>query len=191
MVFDMAGALLNGINEDMIETLRIGDKAPYFCLPATDSLIYSLSDQIGAPCFAIIFTSNHCPYARKYESRLAHLSKKFKPFGVNFIAICSNDGNAYPEDSFENMKMKDFPYPYLHDETQDVARAFGAQATPEVFVFDSEHTLRYHGAIDNNPDKLEKPTEHYLEDAINSILNSSAIVKPEAPFIGCSIKWSL
>jgi peroxiredoxin len=187
----MMGVLLNSVNDRMLDTLRTGDKAPYFCLPGTDGLIHSLSNYVGSPCLVVIFTSNHCPYAKKYEALLSSLYKKFKPFGVDFIAICSNDGNAYPEDSFENMKLKNFPYPYLHDESQDVARAFGAQATPEAFVFDAEQTLRYHGAIDNNPEQSSKDTEQYLENAIQSILNSSPVPKPEAPFIGCSIKWSL
>lgn len=182
---------MNSHKEDMLDTLKIGDKAPYFCLPGTDGLIHSLSNHVGSPCFVVIFTGNHCPYAKKYEATLSALYRKFRAFGVDFIAICSNDGNAFPEDSFENMKEKDFPYPYLHDESQDVARAFGAQATPEVFVFDSEQVLRYHGAIDNNPEGTGKTTESYLEDAINSILNGAPVSRPEAPFIGCSIKWSL
>jgi peroxiredoxin len=187
----MMGALLNSSNENFYEALAIGDKAPYFCLPGTDGLIHSLSNHVGSPCLVVIFTSNHCPYAKTYEDLLVLLHKKYKGFGVDFIAICSNDGTAFPEDSFENMKNKDFPYPYLHDENQEVARAFGAEATPEVFVFDADQVLRYHGAIDNNPERTSKVTENYLEDAINSILNGSAVSKPEAPLIGCSIKWSL
>jgi peroxiredoxin len=187
----MLGINLNTADENSMDLLRIGDKAPYFCLPGTDGLIHSLSNHVGSPCFVIIFTSNHCPYAKSYETKLASLYKKYRPFGVDFIAICSNDGDAYPEDSFENMKQKNFPYPYLHDESQDVARAFGAQATPEVFVFDAEQTLRYHGAIDDNPEQNERSTQRHLEDAINAILNSSSVKLSEAPFIGCSIKWSL
>jgi peroxiredoxin len=186
----MVGALLNVPESENMEILRIGDQAPYFCLGGTDGRIHSLSDYIGSPCLVVVFTSNHCPYARMYEERLTNLHSRFKPFGTEFVAICSNDGSSYPEDSFDKMRDKNFPYPYLHDESQIVARAFGAQATPEVFVFDSEHILRFHGAIDDNAEEPSKVVKSYLAVAIESVLNCSAVPNPEVPMIGCSIKWN-
>lgn len=187
----MMGAVLSKDNEEYYDNLKIGEEAPYFCLAGTDDLIHSLSDYSSSKCLVVIFTGNHCPYAKKYEDRLSKLYNEFKPLGVEFVAICSNDGVAFPEDSFLNMKLKNFPYPYLHDESQNVAKAFGAQTTPEVFVFDSNFILRYHGAIDNNPDEMEKETAAFLENAISSILNGLEIKTPETNFIGCSIKYKV
>jgi peroxiredoxin len=174
-----------------IDKFRIGEKAPYFCLPSTDGKLYSLSSFENASCIVVIFTSNHCPYAKLYESRMISLYNELKVQNVEFLAICSNDGSAFPEDSFEQMKTKEFPFPYLHDETQIVAKSFDAQATPEVFVFDKNYILNYHGAIDDNPESLGFVKKHLLRDAVTAVINNRPVETPEAPLIGCSIKWKL
>lgn len=111
--------------------------------------------------------------------------------GVELIAICSNDGDAFPEDSFENMKLKDYPFPYLHDSDQLAAKAFDAQSTPEAFLFDADKTLRYHGAIDDSPESKNLVNSHFLKDAVLSIIAGEQVKITEAPLIGCSIKWKI
>lgn len=139
----------------------------------------------------VIFTSNHCPYAKLYEERIIAIAHEFHEQGVKFLAICSNDGQAFPEDSFENMKLKKYPFPYLHDDTQQVAKSFDAQATPEAFVFDSNQTLRYHGAIDDSPETKSLAKKNFLNDAIVSVLKGEPVKTAKVPLIGCSIKWKI
>lgn len=175
-------------------TLLIGEKAPYFSLPATDGKIYSLSDFAGARALLVVFTCNHCPYARAYESRLIELAKRYTPEGVAIVAICSNDSQDYPEDSFTQMveksKMMGFPYPYLHDDRQLVAKAYDAACTPECFLFDSEMRLAYHGWIDDNHQQPELVTAPDLKLAIEAVLAGETPKKALTAIIGCSIKWN-
>jgi len=181
--------LENSTSEQM--GLSIGELMPYFCLPSTDDKLYSNSTFKESPCVAICFTSNHCPYARGYEERLRNLSEKYQSSGLQMVFIMSNDGSSYPEDNYEKMKEKDFPFPYLHDDAQTTAKAFGAEATPEVFIFDKTQKLRYHGGIDDSPKDETQVKEAYAENAIKAILTGSEVPKSEALFIGCSIKWKL
>ena len=160
-------------------------------MTATDEKIYSSNSFPEAACLVIIFTSNHCPYAKLYEERIIACSKEFAEKNVQFLAICSNDGQAFPEDSFENMKLKKYPFPYLHDETQQVAKSFDAQATPEAFVFNSNLVLKYHGAIDDSPETKSLVKKSYLKDAIVSVLKGETLTTTEVPLIGCSIKWKI
>lgn len=173
--------------------LQIGDTAPYFSLRATDGRIYSISDFTGTNALAVIFTANHCPYAQAYEARLCSLAEEFASQGVRFVAICSNDGESYPEDNYENMVERSttlrFPYPYLHDESQTVARAYDAACTPEAYLFDSNLKLRYQGLIDDNylePDRVRSP---YLRNAILALLSGKVPPVQRSNAIGCSIKW--
>ena len=182
------------MERDLSQTkLAIGDKAPYFSLPATDGRIYSLADFSNAPAFVVIFTANHCPYAQAYEPRICSLADHFKKKGVHLIAICANDGDAYPEDNFENMVARSqssgFCFPYLHDESQTVARAYDAACTPEAYLFDQDQILRYHGLIDDNYRDPSAVKHQYLADAISSVLEHQPIVSPKTAAIGCSIKW--
>lgn len=181
--------LENSTKEQM--GLSIGESMPYFCLPSTDSKLYTNSSFSDSLCVAICFTSNHCPYAQGYEGRLGKLWDKYKSSGLQMVFIMSNDGSSYPEDNFDKMKEKDYPFPYLHDATQTTAKAFGAEATPEIFIFDKSQKLRYHGGIDDSPKDEALVKETYAENAIKAILTGSEILKSEAPFIGCSIKWML
>jgi len=173
--------------------LSLGTQAPYFSLKATDSKIYSLAEFSDAKVLVIIFTANHCPYAQGYEQRICSLAELYRPSGVQFITICSNDARGYPEDNFENMvsksQMLGFPFPYLHDETQVTAKAYDAACTPECYVFDSERKLRYHGRVDDNHRDPTLVVHNDLAEAIESLLSGNEIAEPLTPAIGCSIKW--
>ena len=175
--------------------LKLAERAPYFSLRATDGKIYSLSDFSDAPALAVIFTANHCPYAQAYETRIRELTERFSAHGVRIVAICSNDGDAFPEDNFENMVEKSkslgFSFPYLHDESQDVARAYDAKRTPECYLFDSEQKLCFHGAIDDNFSDAGSVEFHYLADAIRALLRDEPVPNSITPILGCTIKWKI
>lgn len=173
--------------------LKIGEKAPYISLQGTDNHIYTLRDFEGCKALVVVFTCNHCPYSQAYENRLIAVANEFRPLGVKFLAICANDSSRYPEDSFDKMKVKSealgYPYPYLWDELQITARAYDAACTPEVYVFDSQFLLRYHGSIDDNYIDAEGVKKQYLRDALNALLDNRAVEPELTHVIGCSIKW--
>lgn len=177
---------------DNSKVLKINDPMPHFKLPATDGLIVD-SSIIRDPVLVVIFTCNHCPYAQAVEDRLIALANDFDQEGAQFVLINSNDASKYPDDSFEAMKdrhdEKSFPFPYCFDESQDVAKAFGALCTPHCFVFDMSRQLKYKGRVDDNWKEPEKVTEHNLHDAISAILKGDEPPVHEANAIGCSIKW--
>ena len=181
------------ISEDF--KLKIEDIAPGFTLPGVDGKSYSL-DSFKKAFLAIIWTCNHCPFAIAYEKKLIALAKDFS--NADFAAVNSNDAVNYPDDSFERMKEraaeKDFPYPYLHDEFQKAARAYGALVTPHIFVFDKDRKLIYQGGVDDSFSsgdyRNEEPAkEHYLKDALTQISNGEEIKRKTVPVAGCSIKW--
>jgi alkyl hydroperoxide reductase subunit AhpC len=142
-----------------------------------------------------VFTCNHCPYARAYEDRLRQLQRDYAPHGVQVLAINSNDSVAYPEDSFPNMiqraRAQQFNYPYLRDETQRVARAYGAEYTPEVFVLNAKCLVRYIGRIDDNWQHPDKVKTHDLRDALDAVLHHRPMPNPVTHAIGCTIKWKM
>lgn len=169
--------------------------APDFSLPGVDGRSYKLSDYKNkAKAVVVIFACNHCPYVQAYEDRMIELCKNFTERGVQFLVINANDEKNYPEDSFDKMKVrtkeKKFPYPYLRDATQKVATAFGAGATPEVFLLDSSLQLIYHGRIDDNWQQPTQVKQHYLRDALTAVLAGKPVGRQETNPIGCSIKWS-
>lgn len=174
--------------------LKVGDSAPDFNLKNTDTKMVSLSsyDTKGA---IIIFTCNHCPYAKAYEGRIKALHQKYKTeFPV--IAINPNDPKQYPEDSYENMiirsKKKGFTFPYLFDSTQNVAKGYGALKTPHVYLLEKkgeEFIVKYIGAIDDNYVDEKKVKEKYLENAIQALLKNETPNPATTKAIGCSIKW--
>lgn len=173
--------------------LKLGDQAPQFTLKGVDGRQHSLDELKGQKGIAVIFSCNHCPYVKAYEDRMIELAKEYQPKGIPFVLINANDPVKYPEDSFENMikraEEKGYPFPYLWDETQEIARAYAAERTPEVFLFDSELKLRYHGTIDDNWEDAAKATKHYLKDALEALLQGAdPQVKETAP-VGCTIKW--
>lgn len=173
--------------------LKIGSALPEFNLPAVDGKNYSHAVFINDRILVVIFSCNHCPYVQAYEERIKNINNDFSNKGIQVIAISSNDAVKYPEDSFEQMKIRSdarkFNFLYLYDEDQSVAKAFDATHTPEVFVFDESRKLAYHGKIDDNWQEPEKVKSRYLKDALDEILEGKAVSVPETYSIGCTIKW--
>jgi len=177
----------------MAFTLEIGDIAPDFSLPATDGNIYSLKDFSDAKALVIFFTCNHCPYVTGSDEITRKTAEKFKPKGIEFVGINSNSVNTYKEDSFKNMILRmekhNFPWVYLRDETQDVAREYGALRTPHFYVFDEDRKLIYTGRGIDNPKDPEEMTVNNLEIALNEYLAGKEISTPKTNPIGCNVKW--
>lgn len=173
--------------------LKIDSLAPDFSLKDVHDKIYTLNSFSGKNILIIIFSCNHCPYVQAYEDRIMLLQKEFEKDGVQIVAINSNDDAKYPDDSFDEMKKraanKKFNFPYLRDETQDIAKAYGATHTPQIFLFDKDRKLKYQGKIDDNWQESEKVKSAYLRDAILEVLNKKEVSVPETFSIGCTIKW--
>lgn len=176
---------------------QIGDNIKDFNLENIDGKNVSLADYPNAKGFIIVFTCNTCPYAKAYESRIVELDNKFSSKGFQLIAINPNDIIQKPDDDLEGMKKKsneqNFNFPYLKDETQQVARDFGARKTPHTFVLHKEDEniiLKYIGAIDDSPNDPEDVSEMYVANAVNELLSDEKVTMPEKRSIGCSIKWS-
>jgi peroxiredoxin len=174
--------------------MALGAKAPDFRLPATDGRTYALKDVAGEKGAVIVFICNHCPYVKAVIGRLVADARALVGEGVGFAAICSNDAASYPEDSFPKMGefalAHDFPFPYLHDETQEVARAYGAVCTPDFFGFDRDLKLKYRGRLDEGRTMQPPPnTRRELLEAMRAIAAGGAAPANQTPSIGCSIKW--
>jgi peroxiredoxin len=171
-------------------TLTIGDQAPVFELPDTEGGRHSLADGNGGPA-VVVFTCNHCPYALAWQDRIAEAARDYGD-RARFLAINSNDADRYPRDSFDAMRERvhaeDWPLPYLHDESQEVAHAYGAQTTPDVFVIDGDGRLRYRGAPDAD---YQDPSQNaaWLRGALDALLAGSDPDPAETQPVGCSIKW--
>jgi peroxiredoxin len=178
--------------DDNSTVLAINDPLPHFALPATDGLTVD-SKLIRDPVLVVVFTCNHCPYAQAVEQRLIDLANHFDEEGVQFILINSNDATEYPEDSFAHMKARHdemhYPFPYCFDESQSVAKSFGALCTPHCFVFDQARRLKYKGRVDDNWKEPDAVTEHNLRDAIDAVVRGEEPPVHEANAMGCSIKW--
>lgn len=178
-----------------MKKLAIGERSPDFCLPGVDGKEYSLHAFKDHKAVVVVFMCNHCPYVRAYEDRVMQLQRAYPPPTVQFLAINSNDSVAYPEDSFANMikraRDRQFNFPYLRDETQRVARAFGAEYTPEVFVLNSKFQVRYIGRVDDNWQHPEKVQSHDLRDALEAVLHHRPVPNPVTHAIGCTIKWKI
>lgn len=185
---------LASFKNDTEKTLSVGDKAPLFALKNIDGKTISLAEsEKGA---IVVFTCNHCPFAKKYEDRINALNKKYEKQGYPVIAINPNDVTVAPEDSYEKMqeraKQKGFTFPYLHDETQLTAREYGATKTPHVFVLQKSGTdfwVKYIGAIDDNTDNASAAKEKYVENAVNALLAGKEVAVTTTKAIGCTIKW--
>ena len=164
--------------------------APTFELMDTEGERRSLEP--GAPATVVVFTCNHCPYAIAWHDRLMQVARDYSERGVRFFAINANDAERYPADSYEAMQRRtrdeEWPMPYLHDETQEVARAYGAKTTPDVFVLDSELGVRYRGAPDAD---YSDPGQNaaWLRDALDDLLEGREVRLAETEPIGCSVKW--
>ena len=173
--------------------LRPGDEAVPFELPGVDDGRHSLADHADRDAVAVVFTCNHCPYAQAWEGRLVQAQSDYAGRGAQLVAISSNDAGKHPADGFPEMKRhaeeRGFNFPYLYDESQEIARAYGAERTPEVFLFDGAGTLRYHGTVDDNYDDPAA-----VEDRVDGV---PEVVGPDgrepAPAetkpVGCTIKW--
>jgi len=174
-------------------TLKIGSKIPEFNLKGVDGKEYNLDSFKDRKALIIIFSCNHCPYVRAYEERIKSIQKEYMDKNIQVAAINSNDDLKYAEDSYEEMmkraKEREFNFPYLRDEDQAVAAAFDASHTPEIFLFDEERKLRYHGKIDDNWQFPEKVKNYYLKNALDELLRGKEISIPETFSIGCTIKW--
>lgn len=174
-------------------TLAEGAKAPDFHLKGTDGKYYALKDFEKSPVLVVFFTCNHCPYVKNSDEITWQTVKTYKKRGVAFVAINSNAASTYPEDSFEAMvgRMKEhkFPWLYLHDETQAVAKKYGALRTPHFYVFDQERKLIYTGRGIDTPRDPSKMTVNDLEKALEDHLAHKLVSNPRTNPIGCNIKW--
>ena len=172
--------------------ISIGAEAPEFSLLDTEGRRWSVADYDGAPATVVVFTCNHCPYALAWQDRIAQVARDYAARGVRVLANNANDAERYPRDSYQAMKdrvaREDWPMPYLHDATQEVAREYGAKVTPDVFVLDAQGRLRYRGAPDADYDKPQERAS-WLRDAIDEVLAGAIVSRPETKPVGCSIKW--
>ena len=168
-------------------------KAIAFDLPGTDDKNYSLDSFKDKKILVIIFMCNHCPYVKAVLGRLIAVQNDYVGKGVQLVGINSNDTINYPEDSFENMKKmvneKNIPFPYLIDESQDIARKYDAVCTPDIYVYGEEKTLLYRGRIDDNWQEESKVTKRDLREALDAILKGDPVSEEQIPSMGCSIKW--
>ncbi len=165
-----------------------------FRLPATDGRTYALDDVTGEKGTVIVFICNHCPYVIAVIDRLVADARALMREDIGFAAICSNDAKAYPEDSFDKMRLfakaHEFPFPYLHDETQSVARDYGAVCTPDFFGYGPDRKLKYRGRLDEG--RTSPPpsgARRELVEAMRAIAAGDRVPTEQTPSIGCSIKW--
>ncbi|MFP4053405.1 MAG: thioredoxin family protein [Phycisphaerae bacterium] len=177
----------------MAFTLEIGQTAPDFSLPGTDGKDHALSDYADAKLLIVVFSCNHCPYVVGSEERMKQLYADYHPRGVEMVAINSNETENHPNDSFEKMierkKQEDLPWDYLRDESQEVAREYGALRTPHFYVFDADRKLVYTGRMDDNPRQPGKETTHELRDALDALLEGKTPEVQVTNPIGCNVKW--
>ena len=182
---------------DSLLGYKVGDEVADFKLPNVDGKTVSMSDYKDAKGFIIVFTCNTCPFANAYESRIIELDKKYAEKGFRVIAINPNDTKQQPGDSMEEMKKrsaeKGYSFPYLRDDSQEVAKAFGAKKTPHVYILhkkaENKYKVAFIGAIDDSPNDLEEVSETYAQDAIDALLNGETPLVTEKKAIGCTIKW--
>lgn len=174
---------------------KVGDIATDFSLKSTDNKMVSLKDYKDAKGFIVIFTCNHCPYAKAYEDRIIALDKKYSKLGYPVIAINPNNPAKQPEDAFDRMKTrakeKGFTFPYLFDEGQRIYPQYGATKTPHVYILQKTakgNQVKYIGAIDDNHEDVKAVKEKYVENAVNALLSNKEITVKETKAIGCSIK---
>lgn len=178
------------------EGYKIGSEVKDFQLKNIDGKMVSLASIPKAKGYIVIFTCNHCPYARAYEDRIIQLHLNYVHLGYPVVAINSNDPKLAPEDSYKKMqeraKQKGFPFVYLYDESQEVAKQFGAVRTPHVYLVqnaDGRNTVQYIGAIDNSWENYQLADQKYVEQAIKNLQEGNRVEVPETKAVGCTIKW--
>jgi peroxiredoxin len=175
--------------------LPLGTEAPDFSLPDTDDRLVSIDDFTGAPALLVLFLCNHCPFVKHVQKELVRIASEYGPRGVAVIAISSNDVERYPQDGPAAMRAEKervgYPFPYLFDESQDVARAYRAACTPDIFLFDATRRLVYRGQLDDSRPANGKPvTGRDLRAALDAALEGRTIPEDEqVPSMGCNIKW--
>ncbi|MEQ9230633.1 MAG: thioredoxin family protein [Cyclobacteriaceae bacterium] len=195
-VLVVIGALFMNAARTSADGYGVGDTVKDFSLRNVDGKMVSLSDYKNAKGFIVTFTCNTCPYANGYETRIMDLDKKYASKGFPVIAINPNDVERVPEDSMEAMKKrsgeKGYTFPYLRDDSQEVAKAFGAAKTPHVYVLSNNggiFKVEYIGAIDDNPNDPDHVDEQYVGDAVDALLAGKSPEVKEKRAIGCTIKW--
>jgi peroxiredoxin len=171
-----------------------GAPAPDFNLPGVDGKNWTLRDCLGEKGVLVMFICNHCPYVKAIRDRIVRDAKELQAFGINSVAIMSNDPSEYPEDSFENMQQiaaeLNFPFPYLLDESQQVAKAYGAVCTPDFFGYNADLQLQYRGRLDESRKETAAPdVRRDLFEAMQQVAQTGAGPKEQIPSMGCSIKW--
>ncbi len=174
--------------------LPLGTEAPGFTLPDTEGNLVSLSDFEEAKALVVVFMCNHCPFVKHVIDGLVKLAKAYQPRGVAFVGINANDVNEFPEDRPEKMaefaRAKGIPFPYLYDETQEVAKQYHAACTPDFFVFDEDRRLVYRGQMDDSrPGSTVPVTGADLRAALDAVLEGEAVPEKQKPSMGCNIKW--
>lgn len=169
----------------------LGTACPEFSLPGVDGRLWTLKD-FAEPALLLVVMCNHCPYVQAVEDRINQIAKDFKG-ACSVVGINPNDALAYPEDSYESMKtraaLKGFVFPYLRDESQEVARSLGAVCTPDFFLYDQPRRLVYRGRLDDNWKEPSQITRQDLRLAIEAVLMAQPVEEPQKPSMGCSIKW--
>jgi peroxiredoxin len=179
----------------LLESLNIplGSDAHDFNLPGIDGQDHSLDSYKDEKVLVLVFMCNHCPYVQGIIQRLISLQDKFKDKGVKFVGINANDSENYSEDGFDKMseyaKDWDLNFDYLRDESQEVAKIYKAQCTPDIYVYDKDQKLAYHGRIDDNWQHEDQVTTHELHDALEALVNDKNVSDQQYPSMGCSIKW--
>ena len=173
--------------------VNFGWRAPDFHLPDTHGKVWTRNDLRGPKGLLLMFICNHCPYVLAVIDKLARDGKALRDLGFGVAAICSNDAAAYPEDGFEKMgafaRQHHFPFPYLHDDTQAVARAYGAACTPDFFGFNADLKLQYRGRLDDCGRDPHPGARRELYEAMRQVAETGQGPREQTPAIGCSIKW--
>jgi len=173
--------------------LHPGSPAPAFSLPGVDGATHTLSEYADKKFLLVVFWCNHCPYVQGWESRMVEIGRKYATAGVQVVLINANDAAEYPDDAFDRMVARarehSYPFPYLHDEGQGVAHAYGALVTPHPMLFGPDRKLLFQGRIDDHHDAPERVTRRYLEEALDAAIAGRRIPSPELAVRGCSVKW--
>jgi peroxiredoxin len=172
--------------------MSVIESAPAFDLPGVDGRNHTLDEYADATILVLVQSCNHCPYVLAWEGRIDALAREYADRGVRFVAVNSNDAEAYPADSFDAMvehaREAEYSFDYLYDESQEVARTLGSERTPEAFVFDADRRLVYHGAVDDNREEADV-TASYLRDALEAALAGETPPVADTPPVGCTVKW--
>ena len=174
--------------------IPLGTTAPGFSLPNVDGRVLSLDDVVGPHGTVVMFICNHCPFVKHVADQLAAVGRDYMPRGIGFVAVNSNDAATHPADSPEQMvheaELRGYPFPYLHDDTQEVARAYHAACTPDFFVFDAGRSLVYRGQLDGSRPGNDVPVSgDDLRSALDALIAGRGPVPDQRPSLGCNVKW--